>query len=48
VWDVPTSEELYALPGHTGCVNSVVFHPNENVLASASSDKSIYVGELAQ
>ena len=48
VWDVPTSEELYALPGHTGCVNSVVFHPKENVLASASSDKSIYVGELAQ
>lgn len=48
VWDLPTCEELYALPGHTGCVNAVVFHPKENVLASASSDKSIYVGELAQ
>lgn len=46
IWDELTSEELYLLPGHTGCVNTVVFHPNENVIASGSSDKTIYVGEL--
>jgi len=46
VWDELTTEELYLLPGHTGCVNSVVFHPKENVIASGSSDKSIYIGEL--
>jgi Prp8 binding protein len=48
IWDEFTAEELYYLPGHTGCVNSVIFHPKENVIASGSSDKSIYVGELAQ
>jgi len=47
IWDELTSEELYYLPGHTGCVNSVIFHPKENVIASASSDKSIFVGELS-
>jgi len=48
IWDEPSTEELYYLPGHTGCVNTVVFHPKENVIASGSSDKSIYVGELGQ
>jgi len=48
IWDEYSSEELYYLPGHTGCVNSVIFHPVEkNVVASASSDNTIYVGELA-
>jgi len=48
IWDELSAEELYVLPGHNGCVNSVVFHPKENVVASASSDKSIFVGELSQ
>jgi Prp8 binding protein len=48
IWDEYSSDELYVLPGHSGCVNSVIFHPCEkNVVASASSDKTIYVGELA-
>jgi len=47
IWDEFTGKELYTLPGHNGCVNSVVFHPMENVIASASSDKTIFVGELA-
>ena len=46
IWDELTTEELYLLPGHKGCVNSVIFHPKENMVASGSSDKSIYVGEL--
>uniref|UniRef100_A0A6U6E5C0 Uncharacterized protein n=1 Tax=Odontella aurita TaxID=265563 RepID=A0A6U6E5C0_9STRA len=48
IWDEYSTEELYYLPGHAGCVNSVVFHPKENVIASGSSDKTLYVGELAQ
>lgn len=48
IWDELSAEELYYLPGHAGCVNAVVFHPKENVIASGSSDKSIYVGELGQ
>uniref|UniRef100_A0A7S2NWW5 Anaphase-promoting complex subunit 4 WD40 domain-containing protein n=1 Tax=Leptocylindrus danicus TaxID=163516 RepID=A0A7S2NWW5_9STRA len=47
IWDELTTEELYYLPGHDGCVNSVVFHPKEHVIASGSSDKTIYVGELS-
>lgn len=29
------------------CCAQVVFHPNEPIVASASSDKEIYLGELA-
>uniref|UniRef100_I2CS67 Prp8 binding protein n=2 Tax=Nannochloropsis gaditana (strain CCMP526) TaxID=1093141 RepID=I2CS67_NANGC len=47
VWDVPSGQELYYLPGHKGTVNEVVFHPREPVIASASSDKTCYLGELA-
>ena len=36
----------YKLPGHDGSVNDVDFHPEEPILASASSDKTIYLGEL--
>ena len=47
VWDESSAEELYYLPGHTGCVNSVIFHPKEYLIASGSSDKTVYIGELA-
>lgn len=47
IWDTFSAQELYLLPGHKGCVNSVVFHPKENVVASGASDKQIYVGELS-
>jgi Prp8 binding protein len=47
VWDVPSGQELYYLPGHKGTVNEVVFHPKEPVIASASSDKTCFLGELA-
>lgn len=49
VWDEYTAEELYCLPGHTGCVNSVLFHPQQNnIIASASADKTIFLGQLAK
>ena len=48
VWDVLSGQELYDLPGHKGCVNTVTFHPTEStVIASGSSDKHIFVGELS-
>jgi Prp8 binding protein len=46
IWDVPTMEELYHLPGHAGSVNEVAFHPTEPIIGSAGSDKQIYLGEL--
>ncbi|KAF4707939.1 U5 small nuclear ribonucleoprotein, partial [Perkinsus olseni] len=30
VWDVRSREILYSLPGHTGSVNEVCFHPSES------------------
>lgn len=47
IFDVPSSQELYFLPGHKATVNEVVFSPVEPIIASASSDKTIFLGELA-
>ena len=47
VWDVSNQEILYQLPGHKGSVNEVAFHPTEPIIASCSSDKNIYLGELS-
>jgi Prp8 binding protein len=47
IWDVYTTEELYLLPGHSGTVHTTIFHPLlSQQIASGSSDKTIYVGEL--
>ena len=46
VWECASGEVRWRLPGHKGCVNSFVFHPTEPVIASASNDKRIFVGEL--
>ena len=37
----------YKLPGHKGSVNEAVMHPTEPIVASCSSDSTIYMGELA-
>eukprot|EP01068_Selenidium_serpulae_P014131 Selendium_serpulae@DN6056_c1_g1_i3.p1 len=37
----------YKLPGHTGAVNEVCFHPKEPIIASCSSDRKVYMGELS-
>jgi len=42
-----STEELYYLPGHKGAVTEVDFHPSEPILASASSDTTVYLGEIA-
>lgn len=47
IWDVQTQRLLYRLPGHTGSTNHVCFHPKEPIIASASSDKTVYLGELS-
>jgi len=48
IWDEVSTEELFLLSGHTGCINAVFFSPEENTIASGSSDKAIYVGELGE
>jgi Prp8 binding protein len=46
IWDSVTRQVIYKLPGHTGTVNEVAFHPDEPIIASCSSDKKIYLGEI--
>jgi len=48
VWDAKEGTLLYKLPGHKGSVNEVAFHPNpeEPIIASASSDRTIFLGEI--
>jgi Prp8 binding protein len=47
VWDTTTRKILYKLPGHKGCVNEVAFHPTEPILASCSTDRQIFLGEIS-
>lgn len=47
IWSTETKALLYKLPGHKGSVNEVVFSPKEAIVASCSTDKTIYLGELA-
>lgn len=46
IWDTLSKKLLYKLPGHSGCVNEVVFHPKEPIVLSCSSDKQLFLGEL--
>lgn len=46
IWDNDSGKIVYKLPGHLGSVNDVAFHPNEPIIASASSDKKVFLGEL--
>ena len=46
VWNVETGNMLHRLGGHHGSVNETAFHPQRDILASGSSDKTIYIGEL--
>eukprot|EP01111_Echinosteliopsis_oligospora_P006216 TRINITY_DN2026_c0_g1_i1.p1 TRINITY_DN2026_c0_g1~~TRINITY_DN2026_c0_g1_i1.p1 ORF type:complete len:360 (-),score=105.55 TRINITY_DN2026_c0_g1_i1:73-1152(-) len=47
VWDTTSRRILYKLPGHTGSVNEVDFHPDEPIIASCSSDRTIFLGEIS-
>ncbi|KAL5457890.1 hypothetical protein PMIN06_003611 [Paraphaeosphaeria minitans] len=49
IWDASTGKLLHKLPGHKGAVNDVRFHPrDEPLLVSASSDRTLLLGELAK
>ena len=46
IWDAASRALLYQLPGHAGSVNEAAFHPSEPIIASAGSDKQVFLGEL--
>lgn len=47
IWDMRQLQLAYRLPGHSGSVNEVCFHPKEPIIASVASDRLCYLGELA-
>jgi Prp8 binding protein len=47
IWDAHTAQPAYKLPGHSGSVNEVCFHPTQPIVASCSTDRTIWLGELA-
>jgi len=46
VWEVATQQIKYKLPGHTGTVHSVDFHPTEPIILSTGNKGEMYLGEL--
>jgi Prp8 binding protein len=46
IWDAGSGRIDFKLPGHTGSVNDVTFSPTEPIIASASTDRNILLGEL--
>lgn len=46
VWSTTTRAVVHRLAGHAGSVNDVAFHPREPILASASSDGTVLLGEI--
>ncbi|KAF3097320.1 U5 small nuclear ribonucleoprotein, partial [Orbilia oligospora] len=49
VWDSDSKKLLYKLPGHKGTINDVRFMPgNEPIIVSASSDRTLLLGELGK
>jgi Prp8 binding protein len=47
VWNVESGQLVHRLGGHHGSINETSFHPQRNILASGSSDKTIFLGELS-
>jgi len=47
IWETATRRLMYKLPGHRGTVNEVDFHPKEPIVGSASSDRTVFLGEIS-
>lgn len=47
IWHSASEEQKYLLGGHKASVNDVQFHPKADIIASAGSDKQIYLGHLS-
>ncbi len=48
IWDFYTRKLAYKLPGHSGIVNDVDWHPYEDVIVSASADRTLLISEVAK
>ncbi|SBT74896.1 U5 snrnp-specific protein, putative [Plasmodium malariae] len=46
IYDYKQKVLKFTLPGHNSTINDVAFHPLEEIVASCSSDNTIFLGEL--
>ena len=46
IWEVETGVLKHRLGGHTGSVNETTMHPGQNLIASGSSDRTVWLGEI--
>ena len=46
IWEVESGVLKHRLGGHTGSVNETAMHPSGTLIASASSDRKLWLGEI--
>lgn len=46
IFDTLSGSTKHILPGHTGTVTEVDFHPKQPIIASSATDKNIFLGEV--
>lgn len=46
VWEVATGDIKYKLPGHSGTVHDIDFHPAEPIVLSSGNKGEMFLGEL--
>jgi WD40 repeat protein len=47
LWDVQSGKQLQVFSGHDADVESVIFHPNQKWMVSASEDKTMKIWDIA-
>ncbi len=46
LWDVETGRRQISIEGHTRAINSVIFSPNGNLLASTGDDGTVRIWDV--
>jgi Prp8 binding protein len=47
LWETTNYSEVCGWAGHKASINQVIIHPSEPIIASASSDRTIILGEFS-
>ncbi|CAD8186046.1 unnamed protein product [Paramecium octaurelia] len=48
IWDFNSKKVIHKLGGHQGTVNETAFSPKDKLIASASNDKTVIIGEIPE